>query len=186
MSSKLKIYTKKGDLGKTSIYGGEVVEKYSPRIEAYGNVDELNCQIGVVVSLNPDSEILKKLIRIQNELMVLGSDLANPINSKLKTTRINNSYIKRLEAEIDNWTAKLPQLKNFILPNGNSVSANIHLARSICRRAERAIVNLNQNEPINQNDLIFINRLSDWLFTIARYVNHKAKIKETLWRARRS
>lgn len=191
---RIKIYTKTGDRGTTSLFGGQRVNKNSARIEAYGEVDELNSQIGFVLSGNPPAEILTKLVRIQGELFVLGADLATPLESKVSTSlklrgaskvpRIKKLFVTRLEKEIDAWEKSLPQLRNFILPGGLLVSAGLHLARAICRRAERKIVMVTDEEKINPNCQIYLNRLSDWLFIAARYVNHLDKIPETIWRGR--
>lgn len=186
MAMAVKIYTKTGDRGTTSLFGGRRVEKNSPRIEAYGQVDELNSQIGVVLSNNPSPEILKKLVRIQGELFVLGSDLSSPLSVKVKIPRISKSHVTRLEKEIDVWKKELPPLKNFILPGGHAVGAGLHLARSICRRAERKIVVVANEEKINPNCQIYLNRLSDWLFVLARYVNKLEGIPEKIWEGRTS
>lgn len=206
----MKIYTKTGDLGKTSLFAGGRVDKDSQRVVAYGAVDELNSQIGVVLSesviLNDSekSQIRKKidssvkpqndkfdkvkvkLLRIQTELMVVGSDLATPINPKVevKIPRIKKPYISRLEKEIDSWNKNLPGLTNFILPGGSKAGAVLHLARAVCRRAERAVLSLSKEEKINPNLLPYINRLSDWLFVLARYVNKVEKVQETVWKGR--
>lgn len=182
----VKIYTKGGDKGTTSLFGGSRVGKDSKRISAYGAVDELNSQIGVVLSENPSTEIVKKLIRIQGELFILGWDLASPISKvkarKLKITRIKNSYVIRVEKEIDAMSKTLPEIKNFILPGGGKVGAGLHLARTIARRAERETVALSKVESINPYAIVYLNRLSDWLFTLARYANHQEKIIETYWK----
>jgi len=182
--AKLKIYTKTGDKGSTSLFGGTRVEKDSVRIAAYGVVDELNSQIGVVLSENPIIDISNKLIRIQQELMVLGSDLATPFTVKTKVPRISRSFTSRLEEEIDQWEKSLPKLNSFILPGGEKVGAALHLARTICRRAEREIVELEKEEKINSKIFPYINRLSDWLFVLARYTNHQEKIIEMQWKGR--
>lgn len=180
----VKIYTKTGDAGTTSLFGGKRVSKSSARIDAYGAVDELNSQIGVVLSENPTKDIIKKLIRVQGELFVLGSDLSTPLDVKVKIPRISKTYIARLEKEIDEIEKSLPKIKNFILPGGSKAGAGIHLARTIARRAERSIVVLSENEKINGYAQEYINRLSDWLFVLARYANHQEKIVETYWKGR--
>ena len=180
----MKIYTKTGDRGTTSLFGGERVDKNSLRIEAYGNVDELNSLIGIIVADNPSSDISKKLLRIQKELFVLGGDLATPLSAKVKVPRVTKSLVTRLEKEIDKWSATLPQLKNFILPGGSAVGSKLHLARTVARRTERSIADLASQEKINSNDLIYMNRLSDWLFTLARYANKLEGLSENLWRGR--
>ncbi len=180
----MKIYTKTGDRGTTSLFGGKRVEKSSARIKAYGHVDELNCQIGVVLSQNPPTDVLKRLVRVQGELFVLGADLSAPLDTKVKVPRISKSFIRSLEAEIDAWEKKLSPLQNFILPGGHTVGAELHLARSIARRAEREVVSVANEEKINLNCQIYLNRLSDWFFVVARYVNHLENIPETIWKGR--
>ncbi|OGD87677.1 ATP:cob(I)alamin adenosyltransferase [Candidatus Curtissbacteria bacterium RIFCSPHIGHO2_01_FULL_41_11] len=184
MAKRLKIYTKTGDSGTTSLFGGERVDKSSARINAYGTVDELNSIIGVIVAFKPDGKIAEKLLRVQSELFALGSGLATPASVKVKIPRVGASNIKRLEREIDIWSLKLPQLKNFILPGGSVVGSHLHMARTVARRAERAIVELANSEKINKLDLIYINRLSDWFFTLARYANQVDGNKEVVWKGR--
>lgn len=183
----VKIYTKTGDSGTTSLFGGKRVSKDSLRIDAYGNVDELNSLIGVIVSDLVGVQPLKqKLLRVQVELFVLGSDLATPMDSKskVKVPRVKKSYTARLEKEIDDWDKDLAPLKKFILPGGSIAGATLHLARTVARRTERTIAALARQEKINQYTLTYINRLSDWLFTIARFANKVEKIKEVTWQGR--
>lgn len=206
----MKIYTKTGDKGTTSLFGGQRVDKNSARIRAYGEVDELNSMIGVIladladysssesegqveksekgnsrpfdksstVRLRPNRlrtrTVRVKLLRIQAELFVLGANLATPYDVKVKIPRITKRFVTRLEKEIDKWSKDLPQLRNFILPGGSKVGAKLHLARTVARRAERSIVELADQEKINKNSQIYINRLSDWFFTLARYVNKQS------------
>lgn len=209
----MKIYTKTGDSGTTSLFGGKRVEKSTLRIKAYGEVDELNSVIGTVLAelqsphvILSDSEgsrkrdssspsadqndrrtinIVNKLLRIQNELFVLGTDLASPMDVKVKIPRVTKGFIVRLEKEIDVFQKNLPVLKNFILPGGGKVGAGFHLARTIARRAERSIVALSDEEKINHYALMYINRLSDWFFVLARYSNSINNIKEVQWRGRK-
>ncbi|HEY5601437.1 MAG TPA: cob(I)yrinic acid a,c-diamide adenosyltransferase [Patescibacteria group bacterium] len=180
----MKIYTKKGDKGETSLFGGQRVAKSSLRIDAYGNIDELNSLLGVILAKNPHKEISQNLTRVQRHLFVLGADLATPEEVKVKVPRINTSAVKVLEKEIDNWTKQLPQLRNFILPGGSETGALLHMARTVCRRSERTVVALSEIEKINENVMIYLNRLSDWLFTLARYVNKLEKINEVPWKGR--
>ncbi|MEK9146736.1 MAG: cob(I)yrinic acid a,c-diamide adenosyltransferase [Patescibacteria group bacterium] len=180
----VRIYTKTGDRGTTSLFGGKRVDKNSLRIRAYGEVDELNSLIGVILSEKPQDEIVKKLLRIQGELFVLGADLATPKEVKIKIPRVTKNFVTRLEREIDVWSKALPQLKKFILPGGPRVGAKLHLARTVARRVERSIVDLSSQEQINNNAQIYINRLSDWLFTLARYVNKMEKVTEIPWKGR--
>ncbi len=181
----VKIYTKTGDRGTTSLFGGKRVGKDEARIEAYGNVDELNSLIGTILADNPPVDISKKLLRIQNELFVLGADLATPLDVKVKIPRIKKPDITRLEKETDTWDKDLPKLQKFILPGGGKVGAKLHLARTVTRRVERTIVSLASQHKINQNAQIYINRLSDWLFTLARYINHRQKVKAVPWQGRK-
>ncbi len=180
----MKIYTKTGDSGTTSLFGGKRVDKNSLRIEAYGCVDELNSLIGVIVAGKPPADVLKKLIRVQAELFILGTDLATPTDVKVKIPRITKGFVARTEKEIDAMEKRLPNLKNFILPGGSKIGSQLHLARTVARRTERRIVELSQAERINQNSLIYINRLSDWLFVMARYINSLEKVKEITWKGR--
>ena len=181
---RVKIYTKTGDRGTTSLFGGQRIEKNAARIRAYGEVDELNSFIGVILSGNLSADVSKKLLRIQSELFVLGGDLATPFSVKVKVPRMTKAYATRLEREIDKWSAKLPQLKNFILPGGSHLGAKLHLARTLARRAERSIVKFSGLEKINSADLIYVNRLSDWFFILARYVNYLEKVAEIPWKGR--
>src|SRR3990167_9958158 len=181
----MKIYTKTGDSGTTSLFGGKRLTKDDLRVEAYGNVDELNSLLGTVLSEQPPDNIAKKLLRIQEELFVLGTGLASPGILKVKIPRIKRPFITRLEQEIDSWVKNLPKLRNFILPDGSKVGSQLHLARSVARRAERSIAALSSKEKINQNAQIYINRLSDWLFVLARYVNKLENQKENIWKGRK-
>jgi len=184
-NSGVKIYTKTGDKGTTSLFSSRRVDKNSARIAAYGEVDELNSLIGTILAdFEGVRPLKKKLSRIQSELFVLGADLATPADVKTRVPRITKRYITRLEEEIDSWSDKLLKLRNFILPGGNNVGSKLHLARSVARRAERSVVTLDQTEKINQNVLIYINRLSDWFFVAARYANMLEKSKETIWKGR--
>ena len=179
----MKIYTKTGDQGDTSLFGGGRVSKNAPRIEAYGTVDELNSILGWALSQSPDPHIEETLSDLQQELFVLGADLATPIGSKASVTRIQSEDFERLEQLIDRFDENLPSLKNFILPGGSSCGAALHLARTVCRRAERAVVAcLQTDEEINKNTIVYLNRLSDLLFVLARYQNHWADQKETTWK----
>ncbi|MDP2301221.1 MAG: cob(I)yrinic acid a,c-diamide adenosyltransferase [Ignavibacteria bacterium] len=170
----LKIYTKTGDSGETGLFGGARVSKDDLRIEAYGTTDELNAVLGVA-GTEITSEELKQLIKkIQNVLFVLGSDLATPLDKNTKSfqlPRISADDYLFIENQIDFFESKLEELKNFILPGGTKGAAILHLARTICRRAERRIVSLQKVEDINPNIIIFVNRLSDLLFVLSRYEN---------------
>lgn len=173
-----KVVTKTGDKGYTHLIGGRKIIKSSLRIEAYGNVDELNSILGVVISLMQDNcknESLK-LKKIQNDLFIAGADLAAPI--KINSVRIQQSHIDNLENLIAKYLKKLKPLKEFTLPGGCLAAAQTHFARTIARRTERSIVKLSKNNKINPLLIIYFNRLSDVLFVLARFINMKNKIKE--------
>ncbi len=173
----MRIYTRTGDGGKTSLYGGRRVLKSDIRIEAYGNVDELNSVIGMVLAEKKIAKNLKPFLKkIQENLFLIGSLLAGYKSSKQFT-----DGSKQLEKWIDSLEEKLPELRNFILPGGTKTASILHLARTVCRRAERRVVELNQKETVDKNIIIYLNRLSDLFFEMARLVNSKAGIKETIW-----
>jgi len=175
-----KIYTKTGDDGSTGLIGNKRVSKSNPRIIAYGAVDEINSALGVVLSLNPDKDIRDLLVKIQNDLFVLGADLAN---SDLKNTsnRITHDMVHFLEEQIDRLEKELSPITYFILPGGDPIASQAHLARAISRRAETCIVSLSEKEQVNKTGQIYINRLSDLLFVIARVINKRKMIKDTAW-----
>lgn len=180
----MKIYTKTGDKGDTGLFGGERVSKASDRIDTYGTVDELNSFIGLAVTEVLDSEVKELLIKIQNQLFVLGSDLATPINEKndkLKIQRVTSKFYEDIEAAIDHFDARLEALQNFILPGGSKSASLLHVCRTISRRAERKAVALNDKVKIGDNIIIFLNRLSDLFFVLARYENKCSKIHDIKW-----
>lgn len=179
----MRIYTKTGDKGMSSLYGGARISKSSARMSAYGTVDELNSFLGVIVAHGPNTYLRWKLVRVQEELLMAGSDLATPadINEKLTVVRLSDVVVKKLEEEIDEMTKDLPELRHFILPSGSITGAQLHYARAICRRAERYVVALADEEEINPFVIQYLNRLSDWLFTAARYQNQHDKVAETEW-----
>lgn len=178
-----KIYTKTGDRGETSLFGGERVGKDNLRLDAYGTVDELNSVIGVCRSVNPFSEVDPILRDLQEELFVLGADLATPQGSSAgaRLRRIQPANVSRLEQLIDTIDPKLEPLKQFILPSGSQAAAMLHFARTVCRRAERKSVELSRREPIGDQPVIYLNRLSDLLFVVARWVNTLGGGGETKW-----
>lgn len=179
----MKIYTKTGDRGDTSLFGGQRVPKDALRIEAYGTVDELNSILGLVRADNGDPEVDRILEQIQNELFELGADLATPqsvVKSKVK--RIESRDVQGLEGILDGLEEQLKSLRSFILPGGSPVAARLHFARTVCRRAERAVVRLSRNEDIGETITVYLNRLSDLLFVLARYVNRRAGVPEVKWR----
>ena len=176
-----KIYTKSGDGGHTSLATGEKVSKSHLRIKAYGNIDELNSYIGLVIShLELVNVNIETLSIIQNQLFALGSELACP-NTEPQTWYLDNKSVDHLETEIDNLSSSLPPLKNFILPGGSKEVAHIHIARTICRRSERSLVELSETTSIRPILVKFINRLSDWLFVLARYICQTIKVPEVVW-----
>jgi len=180
----MKIYTKTGDNGETSLFGGERARKDNPRIEAYGAVDELNSMLGVALAEINNDEIKQILTQVQNDLFVLGADLASPLQKENKNfiiPRIKEETIKKLETFIDSIEYKLPELKNFILPGGSKGAALLHLARTICRRSERNVVSLASKVDIGSNPVIYLNRLSDLLFVLARYENLSSNCPDVEW-----
>ena len=177
----MKIYTKTGDEGKTSLFDNTRVWKSNERILSYGAVDELNSSLGIALSLELDNEIREILVKIQNDLFIVGSDLANPDITK-EDMRTTQDMIKFLEDKIDLLEPQLPELTSFILPGGELLSSILHLARTISRRAETHVVALLQNEDINQNAGIYLNRVSDLLFILARIVKHRKDRSDLLWK----
>lgn len=178
----MKIYTKTGDKGETGLFGGQRVSKDALRIEAYGAVDELNSVLGIVRALRPKKKIDTVLQQIQSDLFVLGADLATPMTKNQSTIpRIQSSHTVALEKIIDTLEASLQPLKAFILPSGTPIASYLHFARTVCRRAERQVVRLSRSENIGSEVIVYLNRLSDLLFVLARYANHLEKKKEVQW-----
>ena len=178
----MKIYTKTGDAGETGLYGGIRVPKDSMRIEACGTVDELNACIGAARPQIQDEAINAILRRIQNELFDIGANLATlETHPRAASMKIPSTLSLDLEREIDRFEDQLPPLKNFVLPGGSAGGAAIHLARTVCRRAERCVVTLAKEEAVNPEVLIYLNRLSDLLFVLARVTNHRLGESEPLW-----
>lgn len=179
----MKIYTKTGDKGDTSLFGGQRVPKDAIRIDAYGTVDELNSVLGIVRADNTDPAVEKILAKVQSQLFYLGADLATPRSlSKKNIKRFEPKDAGPLEKIIDALEKNLKPLRNFVLPGGSPVAARIHFARTVCRRAERTIVRLSRNEDIGEGVIVYLNRLSDLLFVLARYANHAARVPETKWK----
>jgi cob(I)alamin adenosyltransferase len=180
----MKIYTKTGDTGHTSLFGGQRVPKDAMRIEAYGTVDELNSVLGIVLAENTSDRIAEILTSIQNHLFTLGADLATPGSSDSKSIkRVQAKDAHSLEKVIDSLESHLKPLRSFVLPGGSPVAARIHFARTVCRRAERLVVRLSRNEDIGNSIIIYLNRLSDLLFVLARYANHVAGVQEIKWKS---
>ncbi len=180
----MKIYTKTGDEGQTGLFGGPRVDKDDPRIEAYGTVDELNSVLGLVRCSQPPQQIDALLEGIQSELFSLGAELATPNPAAHGTSLIGAEQITRLERAIDEHEALLEPLKQFILPGGTPAASQLHLARTVCRRAERRLVTLvhESSEPISPQLVVYLNRLSDLLFVLARSVNRTAGVADVPWK----
>jgi cob(I)alamin adenosyltransferase len=173
-----KVYTRTGDTGQTSLVGGKRVSKASLRVDSYGDVDELNSVIGLARAKLQDQEIDESLGVVQNDLFTLGADLASPAD--VEVPRIAESFVKTLEDYSDHYLTELEPLKEFILPGGSEAGATLHLARTIARRAERRVVELSESEELNAQTIVYLNRLSDLLFILARVVNHRAGIPEKM------
>lgn len=177
-----KIYTKTGDDGITGLWGGDRIPKDAARIHAYGTVDECNALIGIVRTLvKPGDELDDMLRTVQNRLFVVGSDLATPGEKTPAIPRIGPEDSAVVERWIDALEEKLPPLKQFILPGGTSAAAYLHLARTVCRRAERWTVSLTASDDTHKQAVIYLNRLSDFLFVAARYANHAAGVSDHPW-----
>ena len=178
-----RIYTKTGDEGMTGLGGGSRVPKDSARVEAYGTVDELNSQLGVALATGLSDRLVAELALVQNELFDLGADLATPADSQARhpVPTVQARHIELLEALIDELNEVVGPLANFLLPGGSPGAADLHVARTICRRAERVATRLGREEPIGPTVLPYLNRLSDALFVMARYENHVRGVAEPLW-----
>ena len=178
----MKIYTKTGDDGTTGLFGGQRVTKDSLRVECYGTVDELNSSLGIANSEVKNNELNSLLTEIQNKLFTLGAQLATPLNKdEINTVKLVDSDIVFLETNIDKFEEKLKPLKQFILPGGTMGASFLHFARSVCRRAERLVTLLSKNEKISNLNLIYLNRLSDLLFVLARYENSVNNLPDVTW-----
>jgi cob(I)alamin adenosyltransferase len=177
----MRIYTKTGDEGETGLCGGSRVPKNHPRIRACGEVDELNAVIAVARSHGPSAAMDRVLERIQRDLFDLGADLATENPDAAARPRIAAEHARRLEADIDRCDGLLPPLRQFILPGGSPLAAHLHLARAVCRRAERAIVTLSQSRGVTADAIIYLNRLSDLLFVMARTANVEASVPDVIW-----
>ncbi|WP_296636794.1 cob(I)yrinic acid a,c-diamide adenosyltransferase [Polaribacter sp.] len=185
----MKIYTKTGDEGTTALFGGTRVKKYNLRIDSYGTVDELNAYIGLIKDQKIEDATKNSLLKIQNELFTLGAMLATPPEKetlksgkeRLNIPKINSNSIEFLEDEIDAMDSELPQMTHFILPGGHQAVSFCHVARCVCRRAERLCVELNDEEAINSDILKYLNRLSDYLFVLARMLSKQLQVDEIKW-----
>ena len=176
----MKIYTKTGDKGTTALIGGTRVPKFHIRVEAYGTVDELVAHIGLILSQNIDKDIIEFLHLIQIKLMNISAILASDGSIK-DLPQISDEDIQVLERKIDEYNSELEPIKDFILPGGHTIIAFCHIARTVCRRAERVILQLNAENPVPRETLIYMNRLSDFLFTLARKLHKDLDIKEYSW-----
>jgi cob(I)alamin adenosyltransferase len=179
----VKIYTRTGDAGETALFDGTRVSKADPRVTAYGEIDELNAWLGLAAAGTEDPELTGQLHQIQRDLFALGSRLADPahrIAGRVTKAAISAEHIARLEGWIDRFDEELPPLRRFILAGGTPAGAALHVARTVCRRAERAMVLLG-DEAFEQELLQYVNRLSDLLFTMARALNHRAGVAEVEW-----
>jgi cob(I)alamin adenosyltransferase len=177
----VKIYTKTGDDGDTGLFGGPRVSKDDPRIEAYGAVDELNAVVGLARTepMSPQLDVV--LARVQNELFDMGAELATPDPAAKGTATLGPTHVARLEAAIDLYEGLLEPLREFILPGGCPAAALLHLARTVCRRAERRVVSLSKIVPVRNELIVYVNRLSDLLFVLARAANHLAGERDVPW-----
>jgi cob(I)alamin adenosyltransferase len=183
-TNPMKIYTRTGDGGQTGLLNGKRVAKNHPRVAAYGDVDELNAVLGLTRSLISDPGIQNSLVEVQRDLLSLGAQLADPDSRNEKRSpkaSLAESRVAELERQIDEWEAQITPLQNFILPGGSQAAACLHVARTVCRRAERQTIHLSQQETVPPLSLTYLNRLSDFLFVLARYVNHKANVLEIPW-----
>lgn len=182
-----KLYTRTGDRGQTGLFGGRRVPKDHPRVVAYGTIDELNSILGVALSFIRQRSVVTALQTIQNELFNIGAELASdqPVRRGRKEAgvfRIEAERVSWLEGLIDEYDARVPPLRTFVLPAGSTAAAMLHFARTVCRRAERGVVTLSRMEPVNPAILAYLNRLCDLLFVLARYANRAARRRELLWR----
>ena len=180
----MKIYTKTGDSGTTSLFGGKRISKDDLRIESYGTIDELNSFIGLLNTSFSDGDQNTVLYDIQNRLFDIGSSLACDPEKPLMTPDIRDEDIAALEYAMDKMDDQLQPLRNFILPGGSSSVAYAHVCRTVCRRAERRLVSLSQDSAVDSKIIIYINRLSDYFFILGRYIAHYENIKEVIWKGR--
>ncbi len=180
----MKIYTKTGDRGETGLLGGDRIAKDSLRIECIGVIDELNAYAGICITSLEDVEIRERLIRIQNHLFDIGAELACPPGGKFDLTSVISDDIAQLESEIDTMDQELPALKSFILPGGCPGAANLHYLRAICRRAERQLLALHRINSVRNELIMYVNRLSDWIFCSSRLANLRAGVDEQKWSKR--
>lgn len=178
----MKIYTGFGDRGETSLWGGTTVPKSNPQVQAYGTLDELNSLLGLLSAKVRSEETVERLRRVQEQLFTFSAEIASDAKGRSRLEgKIGSAEINLLEKEMDAWNESLPALKNFILPGGSESAALAHLARTVCRRAERELVILEGDAALRPDCLVFINRLSDWLFLLARVLNVENNVDDVLW-----
>lgn len=177
----MKIYTKKGDKGETSLIGGKRVNKSHARLHAYGTVDELNSYVGLLRDSIEDKSIRAELLEIQDRLFTLGSLLAATPDSKMELPSLSEADIKSLEDSIDSMNEVLPEMRSFILPGGHKTVSLCHVARTICRRAERWTIAVNEDEMVSHLILAYLNRLSDYFFVLSRYMSNILNVSENPW-----
>jgi cob(I)alamin adenosyltransferase len=178
-----KLYTRTGDDGTTGLFGGGRVRKNDLRVAAYGDVDELNSHLGVVLADELPETLRSMLTRIQHELFDLGGELASPEPERMGTRTLDRSQVERLERQIDELSEAVPPLRQFVLPGGSLAAARLHVARTVCRRGERTLLSLVDAAPgqIGPIPLVYLNRLSDWLFVAARFANFSAGVPDVAW-----
>lgn len=182
----MKLYTRTGDAGTTALFGGARVSKHHPRIEAYGTLDELNAVLGLALAAMTDERLAplaETLVQVQHDLFVAGADFATPLDAKPFVPRIAGADVVRLEAAIDRFDGEVPPLRQFILPGGSEAAARLHVARTVCRRAERLALQAGELEAFNREALVYLNRLSDLLFAAARWANHAVGVDDVAWQA---
>ncbi|HEY6102724.1 MAG TPA: cob(I)yrinic acid a,c-diamide adenosyltransferase [bacterium] len=177
-----RIYTRAGDRGETGLIGGQRVPKDDPRVEAYGAVDELNAQLGAARAIVRDRDLEEVLDRLQNRLFDLGAELAAPKGAQKTPSTITAAEVQVLEGVIDLYQETLPPLREFILPAGSEIATALHVARTLCRRAERRVVTLHRRDALDAEILSYLNRLSDLLFVLARVANARAMIPDAVWK----
>ena len=179
----MKIYTKTGDKGETSLYGGKRLQKDDLRIESYGTVDELNAHVGLLREGDIHDDYDAILQQIQIELFNIGSHLASSPNGSFPLPKLNEDLVEQLEKAMDDMNESLPELRTFILPGGSESASRAHLSRTVCRRAERRVVSLSHAEQVNDQIIIFLNRLSDFFFVFSRYLLHTEGKSEIKWQS---
>jgi cob(I)alamin adenosyltransferase len=179
-----KIYTRTGDDGTTGLFGGPRVRKNDLRVAAYGDVDELNSHLGVILAGELPETLRSMLTQLQHELFDLGGELASPDPVEMGTRTLGRSQVERLESQIDELSDAVPPLRQFVLPGGSLAAARLHVARTVCRRAERTLLSLIEAAPgqIGPVPLVFLNRLSDWLFVAARFANFSSGVPDVAWK----